>query len=68
MDVPKLEIHYPGPDDPESGTATTPYDIAALKAWAGQVTAFLEELSQLVDQTPEEVLARHIKEDHDADS
>ena len=44
MDIPKLVIHYPEPDDPEYGTAPTPYDLAGLKAWAAQVTAYLEEV------------------------
>ena len=44
MDVPKLVIKYPDPDSPEYGTAPTPYDLAALKAWAAQVTAYLEEV------------------------
>ena len=44
MDIPKLVIKYPEPDDPEYGTAPTPYDLAALKAWAGQVTEYLKEV------------------------
>ena len=64
MEVPKLEIKYPGPEDREYGTAPTPYDLAALKVFAGKVTAFLEELDTRADHVPEEVLARHMQEEH----
>ena len=50
MTCPRLTIQYPAPEHPEYGTATTPYDIQALIAWATAMQAWGQELENKVEE------------------
>lgn len=50
MEVPRLDIKYPEPNDPEYGTATSHYELKALLEWARFTSDYLQHLASTLER------------------